>query len=270
MMLNNFQGTIKNNKYFNLDAPIREMTSLSNNMVENWFNTLKNHILGGIKNSYYSEIFKKIIRNILSKYNEYYFINPKVTKSSTDAEMKKKEIWVDKDKKYKNIRTKGFYKSSVIKTKINSPEEEKRIILKQRIDKYLNFFDKYKPTKNGLKSSIDKKKIHTSNTCPLDYFLLIIAGLVSLNPFFDQSPNEKLKKLFSTINNSILHRKWNSARIAWYEANPNSASKSTNKKDNVTEYDFFNDEDHSFFKYYSQMQTYQTIDCRTGHSLNLM
>ena len=266
MMLRNFQATIANDKIIHYNAPIRNMSSLSNNMVENWFNTLKNSILQKNKSNYFSEILTRIVNNILAKYNEYYFVKPKSSKIINDPELNKKEIWGDSKKKRK--RTKGFYKKSVLKKKINNPREENNLFTKGRIDKYLAFFDKYKPTKNGLKSSINKVKIETFNTCPLDYFLLIIAGLVSLNPFFEHSKNLQLKNLFSTINVSIINRKWNLARIEWYEANPNAASKYS--RNNTTIYDFYNDEEHSFLKYYSQKQTYTTIEGKTGNSFNLM
>ena len=88
---------------------IKRVTRLSNNPVENWFNTLKNNILQSHK-VMPSELVGSVYNKLLSKYLEFYYHQSKEPLVGLDQET---ENWQDKEKKRKKNNEKmGYHKKS--------------------------------------------------------------------------------------------------------------------------------------------------------------
>lgn len=136
----------------NMNASVT--TRLSNNIVENWFNQLRNHILklskkDKLKNRKTpSQMIPTELRYIKQKYEDYYqsyyekkdenIQSKENNKSKTLSEIK--EVWKSGTSKSKSLKSNGYFKPQ--KNIFSTNESQIEIEFKSSIDKnFLNIFD---------------------------------------------------------------------------------------------------------------------------------
>ncbi|CAF0977548.1 unnamed protein product [Brachionus calyciflorus] len=236
---------------------------ISNNPVEGHFNNLRNNILKinkkqkMIRKLMPSQYISRVFKYILFKYYEVF--DSEYEKTFTQRALSRKtgdkfnEKWSHDNNCF--YREKGFYykpnESFLHLKEINSvirvSEKNKKNL--KRID----FFKSFLPKNGGY---LNDKKISISNTCSIDYFLLIISYLWFNNSYYStlktKERGNSLYDDFEITSNYITDGEWMEARLEWVKR-INLKPKSAN---NEIFYDCMLSVFDSFYLEYSEIQQF--------------